>query len=108
VDRYSVLFHRDGSRRTAIVIPVISQLDRLTQGQGIVTRPLMVPMVLTQSNRSAGRDRVRTAPVRAPRAQGIEAPAGCRECGVVLEDRRRRREASEHYAATETRRSGMG
>lgn len=45
-----------------------------------------MPTLLTQNNRSAGRDRVRTSAVRTPRAQRIEAPAGC---GVVLEDRSR-------------------
>ena len=89
VDRYSVLFHRDDSRHKAITIPVISQLDRLTQGQAIVTQPLTMPMVLTQSNRSAGRDRVRTAPKRNAKPQRIAAPGGCRECGVVLKDRTR-------------------
>ncbi|HEV2073617.1 MAG TPA: hypothetical protein VGR29_08255 [Thermomicrobiales bacterium] len=32
---------------------------------------------------------MRTTPIRTPRPQRIEAPAGCRECGVVLEDRTR-------------------
>jgi CRISPR-associated endonuclease Cas1 len=77
-------------RLAKLVAPVVEQVaERLSRGQGTTAPPFTVPTLLTQSNRSRARDRVRTAPVRVPRAQRIEAPAGCRECGVVLEDQSR-------------------
>lgn len=63
--------------------------QRLTKGQGAPPRPLTVPTLLTQSNRSAGRDRVRRAPKCTAKPERLEAPSGCRDCGVVLEDRTR-------------------
>jgi hypothetical protein len=73
-----------------LVAPVVEQVvQRLTKGQGTAARPLTVPTLLTQSNRSAGRERVRTSAKREEMPQKLETPGGCRECGVILEDRSR-------------------
>jgi hypothetical protein len=70
--------------------PVVEQVaQRLTKGQGTSRQPVTVPTLLTQSNRSAGRDALRPSAKRTPRPQKLEAPAGCRECGVMLDDRSR-------------------
>lgn len=59
---------------------------RRATAQGTAAKPLRVPTLLTQSNRRAGRDRVRTAPKRQRRSEKLEAPTACRSCGVLLED----------------------
>jgi hypothetical protein len=70
-----------------LVAPVVEQVaQRLTKGHRTSAKPLSVPTLLTQANRSAGRDRVRTAPSRVAKTPRVETPAGCRECEVVLED----------------------
>jgi hypothetical protein len=77
-------------RLAKLVAPIVEQVaQRLTKGQGTPSRPLTMPTLLTQGNRSRGRDQIRTVPKRSARPQRIEAPAGCRECGVVLKDRSR-------------------
>jgi CRISPR-associated endonuclease Cas1 len=77
-------------RLAKLVAPIVEQVaQRLSKGQGTVARPLTVPMLLTESNRSRGRDRVRTSAKREATPQKLEAPAACRECGAVLEDRSR-------------------
>jgi hypothetical protein len=53
------------------------------------SKPLTVPTLLMQANRSAGRDRVHTFTKRENRPVKLETPADCRECGVILEDRSR-------------------
>jgi hypothetical protein len=47
-------------------------------------RPVATP--LTQANRSAGRDGVRTKPPALEQLSGELLPTACRECGVILED----------------------
>jgi hypothetical protein len=77
-------------RLAKLVAPVVEQVaQRLTKGQGTTARPLTVPTLLTQGNRSRGRDGVRTSPKSAPRSRELEAPGGCLECGVMLEDQAR-------------------
>jgi CRISPR/Cas system-associated endonuclease Cas1 len=50
-------------RLAKLVAPIVEQVaQRLSQGQGTQMRPLTVPTLLTQTNRSEGRDRVRTVP----------------------------------------------
>jgi CRISPR-associated endonuclease Cas1 len=74
-------------RLAKLAAPVVEQVaQRLSRGQGSAAQPLTVPTLLTQSNRSAGRDRVRTAAKRSAAPLKLEAPAACRECGVILED----------------------
>jgi predicted Zn-ribbon and HTH transcriptional regulator len=74
-------------RLATLAAPVVEQVaQRLAKSQGATTQPLQVPTLLTQANRSAGRDRIRTAEKRRSRPGRLEAPAACRECGVVLEE----------------------
>lgn len=49
-----------------------------------------MPTLLTESNRSAGRDAVRTRPASPERPAELALPNACRTCGVVLEDGGRR------------------
>jgi hypothetical protein len=50
---------------------------------------LTIPTLLTQANRSAGRDRVRTSAPRETRPTKLEAPPACCECGTLLDDKTR-------------------
>jgi len=45
-----------------------------------------VPTLLSQANRSAGRDRVRTTAKKATTPGKLMVPPACRDCGVVLDD----------------------
>lgn len=73
-----------------LAAPVVEQVaQRLTHGYETTAKPLTIPTLLTQANRSAGRDRVRTSAKRGNSTIRLDAPAGCRECGVILEDRTR-------------------
>lgn len=77
-------------RLAKVAAPVVEQVaQRLTHGHGTPLKPLTIPTLLTQANRSAGRDRVRRSARREKRPPKLEVPAACRECGVVLEDRNR-------------------
>jgi CRISPR-associated endonuclease Cas1 len=70
--------------------PVVEQGTQcLTQGQGAKVQPLTIPTLLTQANRSAGRDAVRTAPKREMTSETLTMPATCRGCGVLLAERDR-------------------
>lgn len=70
-----------------LAAPVVEQVaQRLTQGQGTAAQPLTVPTLLTQGNRSAGRERVRTKPRRSTSPEKLTMPTACRACGVILED----------------------
>lgn len=64
-------------------------VQRITKGQGKAARPLTAPTLLTQANRSGERDQLRTAPKQTAKPQRLDAPYGCWECGVVLDDRTR-------------------
>lgn len=55
-------------------------------GQGTPAQPLTVPTLLTQANRSAGREPVRTTAKRTKSPQKLDAPFACRSCGVILTD----------------------
>lgn len=70
---------------TTLVAPLVEQVaQRLAKGQGTAAQPLRVPTLLTQTNRSAGRDAVRTNPRSTTKQKPLDAPAACRECGVLL------------------------
>ncbi len=73
-----------------LVGPVVEGVtQRLAKDQGTIKQPVRVPTLLSEANRSAGRDKVRTSVKREGRPVKLDAPAGCRECGVVLEDHER-------------------
>jgi hypothetical protein len=76
------------SPRLAVLAgPVVEQVAQgLATGQGTTAQTLMVPTLLTQGNRSAGRDKVRTTSKRQRMPEKLEAPASCRGCGVILEN----------------------
>jgi CRISPR-associated endonuclease Cas1 len=76
-------------RLARLAAPVVEQVaQRLAQAQGTTAQPLKVPTLLTQANRSAGRDTVRTSAKRVPAPEKLEAPLACRMCGVLLTKRR--------------------
>lgn len=66
--------------------PVEQVTQRLARNTATKAQPLMVPTLLTQANRSAGRDQVRTKPRLSSAPEKTSLPAACRERGVVLED----------------------
>jgi hypothetical protein len=73
-----------------LAAPVVEQVaQRLARNQGTIEQPLAVPTLLTQANRSAGRDAVRTSKKRATALEKLEAPSACRTCGVLLSERGR-------------------
>ena len=45
-----------------------------------------MPTLLSQANRSAGRDRLRTTAKKATTPGKLQVPPACRDCGVVLHD----------------------
>jgi hypothetical protein len=69
-----------GPRLATLAAPVVEQVaQRLAKGQGTAAQPLRVPTLLTRTNRSAGRDRVRTNAKRARKPQKlgrVGKPAG--------------------------------
>jgi hypothetical protein len=68
-----------------LAAPVVEQVaKRLTEGQGTNAQPLTVPTLLTEANRSAGRDGVRVKPKREMKSE-FAVPRACKACGVVLE-----------------------
>jgi len=74
-----------GPQLAKVTAPVVEQVaQRLAENQGTVAMPLKVPTLLSQANRSAGRDAVRTTAKKPARDILIAAPNACRECGSVL------------------------
>lgn len=73
-----------------LAAPVVEQVaQRLAKGQGTLVQPLRVPTFLTQANRSAGRNTVRTSDKRASPPAKLEAPLACRMCGVLINEKGR-------------------
>ncbi len=73
-----------------VTAPVVEQVaQRLADKHGITARPIMVPTLLSQANRSAGRDSVRTVPKKRAPAGTLAAPNACRDCGTILHRRGR-------------------
>jgi hypothetical protein len=69
------------------VAPIVERTARqlLRSPEGTAKeRPLATP--LTQANRSAGRDGVRTKPPTQEKVSGDLLPTACRVCGVILEN----------------------
>lgn len=67
-----------------LAAPVVEQVaKRLSEGHGTRRKPLTTPTLLTQANRSAGRDGVRVKAKREVAAQ-LTVPRACTSCGVVL------------------------
>lgn len=74
-------------RLAKLVAPVVEQVAQsLVQGQGTTSKPIRVPTLLSQSNRSAGRDRVRTTVKKVIAPCKLSVPLACRECGSILDD----------------------
>ncbi|MGB3306369.1 MAG: CRISPR-associated endonuclease Cas1 [Thermomicrobiales bacterium] len=71
-----------------LVEKVAYRLGRTVQEAG---KPLTVPTLLTQANRSEGRATVRVNPPKQARSGKISTTTACRECGVVLSD------STKHY-----------
>lgn len=77
-------------RLAKLIGPVIEQVAQgLSDGHGTAAKPLIVPTLLTQTNRSAGRAGVRISAKHDASPIRLDAPSGCRECGLVLADRTR-------------------
>lgn len=73
-----------------LVGPVVEQVaQRLAHGQSKTSKPITVPTLLSQANRSDGRDRVRTSAKRGINQGTQKVPNGCRECGTILASRSR-------------------
>lgn len=67
-----------------IAEPLVEQVaKRLAEGQGAEPQSLTIPTLLTQGNRSAGRDSVRVKPKREKQRE-LTVPQACKACGVVL------------------------
>lgn len=64
-----------------MVEKVAYRLGRTVQEAG---KPLTVPTLLTQANRSDGRAAVRVNPPKQARAEKLSTTTACRECGVIL------------------------
>lgn len=79
-----------GPNLARVTAPVVEQVaQRLAEKQGTIAMPLKVPTLLSQANRSAVRDAVRTAEKRSAREPKLTAPNACGECEIVLKDTRR-------------------
>jgi len=75
-----------GPQLAKAVGPVVEQVaQRLVQRQGAASKPIKVPTLLSQANRSAGRDGVRTKATQGGRPCRFTVPSACRECGGILE-----------------------
>ncbi len=74
-----------------IVGPVVEQVaQRLVHGQSTTSKPITMPTLLSQSNRSDGRDRVRTSARRMSNQGTKKFPNACQECGTILAIRTRK------------------
>ncbi len=74
-----------GPQLAKVTAPVVEQVaQRLAEHQGTAATPLRIPTLLSQANRSAGREGVRTAMKKPAREIPVAAPNACRECGTVL------------------------
>lgn len=79
-----------GPHLARVTAPVVEQVaHRLAENQGTVAMPLKVPTLLSQANRSAGRDGVRTSPRKDASSGTLSAPNACRDCGTILDRRGR-------------------
>ncbi len=68
-----------------LVGPVVEQVaQRLVHGQSTTSKPISVPTLLSQANRSDGRNRVRTNLERDSGSEAHKLPNACRECGTIL------------------------
>lgn len=73
-----------------VTAPVVEQVaQRLAEKQGTLAMPLKVPTLLSQANRSAGRDSIRTKAKKPALDIPVAAPNACRECGVVVTEKER-------------------
>jgi predicted Zn-ribbon and HTH transcriptional regulator len=71
-------------RFAMLAAPVVEQVaKRLAEGHGAEPQSLTIPTLLTQGNRSAGRDSVRVKPKREKQRE-LTVPQACKACGVVL------------------------
>lgn len=78
------------SQLAKLVAPVVEQVAQcLLHGQGTTSKAIKVPTLLSQSNRSAGRDRVRTTDRKTATPGKLSVPAACRDCGEILIDQGR-------------------
>jgi hypothetical protein len=76
-----------GPQMAKVVGPVVEQVaQRLVQGQGASLKPIRVPTLLSQANRSASRVGVRTSSKQKARYGELAVPSACRECGVIVAD----------------------
>jgi hypothetical protein len=86
------LLAESAPRWAKAVAPVVEDIaKRLFEGERKrVHSTKQLPTLLTQANRSAGRDTIRRKLKPEHSAEGSRLPATCRGCGCVLSDRRRR------------------
>lgn len=82
------VFAEFGPEISKLVRPTVEQIAlRLAEA---TSTPFIVPTLLTQSNRSAGRDEVRQRSRRSNDPRPISANSACIECGLVLDGPNRR------------------
>jgi CRISPR-associated endonuclease Cas1 len=83
------VFAEFGPETAKLVRPVVEQVAlRLAESN---SRPFIIPTLLTQSNRSSGRDLIRQQPKRENKPEPISKRKACIECGTILAD------ADRHY-----------
>ena len=88
-----------------LAAPVVEQVaKRLAEGQGTESQPLTIPTLLTEANRSKGRDGVRVKHKHMTK-QELTVPRACEACGVILE--RRDRDHCDDCMPDEIRASAM-
>lgn len=82
------VFAEFGPEISKLVRPVVEQVARRLAASN--SKPFVIPTLLTQSNRSTGRDIIRQQPKRDNTPEPISRTAACIECGTILEvtDRR--------------------
>jgi CRISPR-associated protein Cas1 len=74
-----------------LVAPVVEQVaQRLVHTQSEATKPNRLPTLLSQTNRSEGREGVRTTPKRDNGVGTVRLPSACHECGTILQIRTRK------------------
>ncbi len=74
-----------------LAAPVVEQVaQRLAGTQGACTKQLRIPTLLSEANRSAGRDGVRYVPKNEVPTTRPSTPNPCRDCGTLLEKQGRK------------------
>jgi hypothetical protein len=85
---FTHLLAKTAPKWAEVVAPVAERVAQMLSSDGLQRQAPMgrTPTLLTQANRSAGRDRVRRQPKRHVEERGMHLPRACKNCGILLDE----------------------